>query len=138
MHYPVAHLIHTCTILKRYPGVAADNSLDLNQDQLNTAQGGVNTDEYGNPVLQASAYPELRCRFGHHAANPNNSGYYGTTTCTLQTNTDIAENDQVLTETPGYAKVYWVNAVRQIYGPTGKISHTILDLRETEEGVILP
>lgn len=135
MPYPISLLIHQCTLIKQHAARHPDITQELNQDSLNQAQTPVQ-DTYGNPIIQATALGERRCRFGTHMANLGNSGYYSTTTCTLQATTDISENDLVITDTPGYAKAYWVNAVRQIYEATGnRISHTILDLREVEEGV---
>lgn len=135
MPYPTAFLTHKCIIIKRHPLMTPDTQHELNQDTLNQSQTQAQ-DTYGNQIILSTEVSEKRCRFGTKTANLGDSRYYSTITCTLQATTEISAEDQVLTETPGYAGVYWVNAVRQIYEPTGnRISHTILDLREAEEGV---
>lgn len=114
MPFPAAFLIHTCTPIRRQETGEAD--------------------PYGNPVITEIEMTVRMCRFSGAIANQGAGGYYSTARCTLAPTTDIQENDRILTNTPGYAKEYWINAVRQIYEATGnRISHTILDLRETEE-----
>lgn len=114
MPFPVVFLIHTCTpVIRRESG---------------------DTDQYGNPVFTETEMTVRKCRFTGAVANQGTSRYYSTARCLLQADTDIQENDRILTDTPGYAREYWVNAVRQVHEATSNtISHTILDLRETEE-----
>ena len=116
MPYPKALLIHTCTpILCRKSG---------------------EIDQYGNPVITNIEMTVRMCRFSGQVANQGANGYYSTARCTLAPTTEIQENDRIKTNTPGFEKEYWVNSVQQVYEATSNlISHTILDLRETEEAI---
>lgn len=114
MPYPSVFLIHRCDITQR-------------------RATGV-TDAYGEPTIQTSTLTAIPCRMTSASAAPGADGNICTARCTLAANTNIQEDDQLETTAAGFSKTYWINHIIQVYEPTvNSISHTILELRETEE-----
>ena len=115
MPYPSVFMVHSCTI---------------------TQHRTVSVDAYGQPVQRELKLDPRLCRMSS-ASTRDQSGVVYTAKCSLEATTDVEADDTLTSTNTGFARQYWVNSVQQVYEPTGgELSHTVLELRETEGRVI--
>lgn len=112
MPYPSVFFIHACTVTQRRA----------------TGQ-----DDAGGIVYQETPLPARACRFSSAGAAADASGLIYAAKCAMAPTNDVEQNDIIESSNQGFNRRYWVNSVQQVYEAVGGvISHTVLELRETE------